>query len=135
MYKNILVPVAFDDEVNSKAALDVAGLLADTDATVTLFHVVEQIPPYALTYVSRDFMIEARKAIEAELQKMSEGMANSKAVVMDGHSGRTILDYAKEDGSDCIVVASHRPGMQSILLGSTAAQVVRHAACAVHVIR
>jgi nucleotide-binding universal stress UspA family protein len=33
------------------------------------------------------------------------------------------------------VIASHRPGMADLLIGSTAAQVVRHAPCAVHVLR
>lgn len=56
-------------------------------------------------------------------------------VVVEGHSGRTILDYAEETGSDLIVIASHRPGMGDMLMGSTATQVVRHAKCAVHVLR
>ena len=56
-------------------------------------------------------------------------------VVVDGHSARTILDYAEEHGVDCIVMASHRPDITDYFLGSTAARVVRHAACAVHVLR
>ena len=56
-------------------------------------------------------------------------------LVVDGHSGRTILDYAADAGSDLIVIASHRPGMGDLLMGSTATQVVRHAKCAVHVLR
>ena len=62
-------------------------------------------------------------------------MPNAKGVVVDGHSGRTILDWAGDNDVSCIVIASHRPGMQNLLLGSTATQVVRHAKCAVHVIR
>jgi nucleotide-binding universal stress UspA family protein len=56
-------------------------------------------------------------------------------VVIEGHSGRSILDHAAENDVDCIIIASHRPGMQDYFLGSTAAQVVRHATCAVHVVR
>ena len=40
-----------------------------------------------------------------------------------------------ETDTDCVVIASHRPGLQDYLLGSTAARVVRHAACSVHVLR
>ncbi len=36
---------------------------------------------------------------------------------------------------DCIVIGSHKPGLSDYLLGSTAARVVRHAPCAVHVYR
>ncbi|WP_170501927.1 universal stress protein, partial [Ruegeria atlantica] len=38
-------------------------------------------------------------------------------------------------GIDCIVLASHKPGMKDFFLGSTAALVVRHARCSVHVLR
>ena len=55
--------------------------------------------------------------------------------MIEGHSGRSILDWAEENGPDLIIIASHRPGMQDLLLGSTASQVVRHARCAVHVVR
>ena len=37
--------------------------------------------------------------------------------------------------ADCIVIGSHKPGLIDYLLGSTAARVVRHAPCAVHVLR
>ncbi|WP_371932559.1 universal stress protein [Pararhizobium sp. IMCC21322] len=46
-----------------------------------------------------------------------------------------MVEYAESNGVDCIIIASHRPGLQDYFLGSTAARVVRHAHCAVHVIR
>ncbi len=52
-----------------------------------------------------------------------------------GHSSRTILDQASENSNDCIVMHSHRPSVQDYFLGSTAAHVVRHAGCSLHVIR
>ena len=62
-------------------------------------------------------------------------LANARVVVIDGPTGRSITNWADETGVDCIVIPSHRPVMSDILLGSTAAWVVRHAHCAVHVIR
>ena len=56
-------------------------------------------------------------------------------VLLNGHSGRTITDHARKIGADCIIVGSHKPGLSDFLLGSTAARVVRHAPCAVHVLR
>ena len=52
-----------------------------------------------------------------------------------GHAYNTILDEAEKSGADLIIIASHRPGLQDYLLGSTAAKVVRHANCSVLVVR
>lgn len=135
MYQNILVPISFEEDRDSAGAINVARLLAGDSGKVTLLHVMEQIPGYAISYVPDNYLVESRQAIEAELRDMAASLPNAESQVIDGHSGRTILDFAEQSGIDCIVIASHRPGMQDLLLGSTASQVVRHAACAVHVIR
>jgi len=135
MYSNILVPVSFDDDRDAAGAIEIAKALAAEGATVTLFHVMEQVPAYALSYITQEHRADSRKAIEAELLKMASEVPGGAALVVEGHSGRTILDWAEQKKVDCIVIASHRPGMQDLFLGSTATQVVRHASCAVHVIR
>lgn len=135
MYKHILVPISFEEGRDAAGALRIAELLADDGGRVTLLHVIERLPSYAVSYMPQDYLKNARAAIETELEQMADGIPGGEAVVIDGHAGRTILDWAEENRPDCIVVASHRPGMQNLLLGSTATQVVRHAACAVHVIR
>ncbi|EBA18701.1 universal stress family protein [Roseobacter sp. SK209-2-6] len=135
MYHNILVPISFDPERDVTAPLKLARVLAVPDAKITLLHVVEQIPSYAISFMPEEFMSEARTALEKELAGLADTLPNAQGVVVDGHSGRTILDWAEQNKPDLIIVASHRPGMQDLLLGSTASQVVRHAACAVHVVR
>lgn len=135
MYSNILVPVSLDDDRDSAGALAIAQAILADGGQITLIHVMEQIPPYAISYIPQEYMDETRRAIDKELAAMATSVPGGKAVVISGHSGRSILDYADKHGTDCIVIASHRPGMQDIFLGSTAAQVVRHAKCAVHVIR
>ena len=135
MYHTILVPISFDPDRDVSAPLKLAKLLATPEASVTLLHVVEQIPSYAISYMPADYMAEARQAIESELSALADTLPNAKGLVIEGHSGRSILDWADQNKPDLIIVASHRPGMQDLLLGSTAAQVVRHAKCAVHVVR
>lgn len=135
MYNNILVPVSFDSERDSKGAMEIAQALSAEGAAVTLIHVMESIPGYAISYMPTEYVSESRKAVEKELAEQGSHLPNAKAVVIEGHSGRTIVDWANENEIDCIVIASHRPGMQDLLLGSTAANVVRHAKCAVHVLR
>ncbi|SRR6056297_664061 len=137
MYKNILVPIAFEEngDAKARASITVAKKLSDEGAHVTLLHVMEQVPGYVITYLPSDYTSAARKAIEDELDSLAEDVPGGTGVVVSGHSGRTILDWADENDVDLIVIASHRPGMQDLLLGSTAAQVVRHAKCCVHVLR
>jgi len=135
MYKNVLVPIAFDDDTKAEAAMDVARQLAGPDGKITLLHVMEHVPSYAISYVPADFLEQARRSVQMELDELAARLDHGAGILVEGHSGRTILDYAEDNDIDCIVIASHRPGMGDLLLGSTAAKVVRHANCAVHVLR
>ena len=135
MYHNILIPVSFDEERDVTGPMKLAEILGTPDAQVTLLHVVEHIPGYAISYMPEDYLAEARDAVQKELEDMAAKLPNAKAVVIEGHSGRSILEWADSNKPDLIIISSHRPGMQDLLLGSTAAQVVRHAQCAVHVVR
>lgn len=135
MYHNILVPISFDEERDVGGSLKLAQLLATPNAKITLLHVIERIPGYAVSYMPPDYMKAARDAVEKEIREMADTIPGARGLVIEGHSGRSILDWADEEKPDLIIVASHRPGMQNLLLGSTATQIVRHARCAVHVVR
>ncbi|MDX1781305.1 MAG: universal stress protein [Thalassovita sp.] len=135
MYENILVPVSFEENRDSIGALEIAEAIRTENGKITLLHVMEEVPGYALTYIPPNFHDSAQESIAEELAKIAGDIKNAEIRVIDGHSGRTIVEYAAENDVDCIVIASHRPGMQNLLLGSTATQVVRHAKCAVHVLR
>ncbi|MBT8417397.1 MAG: universal stress protein, partial [Silicimonas sp.] len=71
----------------------------------------------------------------ALLEEKLAGTKEISAVLVPGHVHSTILEYAEENGVDCIVMGSHKPDLTDYLIGSTAARVVRHAPCAVHVYR
>ena len=135
MYNHILVPVSFDDERNAGASIGVARRLCAAGSRVTLLHVMEQIPSYAINYIPEGFHDKAKAAIVDSLKTMAGDLPEAEAEVIDGHAARSILDWAEQNEADCIVIASHRPGIQDYFLGSTAAQVVRHARCSVHVVR
>lgn len=135
MYDNILVPVSFEADRNAREAMDIAQAIRAEGGKITLLHVMEHLPQYATEYLPPDHLEKARADITSGLTALAENVENAEVVVVEGHSARTILDYADESKVDCIVIASHRPGMQDYFLGSTAARVVRHAKCAVHVVR
>ncbi|MES0881476.1 universal stress protein [Roseibium sp. SCP14] len=135
MYNNILVPVSFETGRDARQALEVAQALRAKDGVITVLHVLEHLPQYASDLLPKDHFDTARKTVIEKLGPLVDGLSDASVVVMEGHSARTILDVSEAQKNDCIVIASHRPGMQDLFLGSTAARVVRHAKCAVHVVR
>ncbi|MDF1619459.1 universal stress protein [Pseudothioclava nitratireducens] len=135
MYSNILVPLALDEDHNPDAALNVARALAAPGARITIMHVKDEVPGFAISYMPEGYGAELKRAIQATLEKLAAEFENGVAVVREGQPYHEIVDYAREAGTDCIVIASHRPGLGDYLIGSTAARVVRHAPCAVMVMR
>ena len=135
MYQHILVAVAFVEESDPEQSLQVAQDLADKTTRVTILHVKDEIPSYAIAYIPNDYEIGLRTAIQEKLDDFAQRFQNGNGQLIEGHSGRTILEWAAANNVDCIVINSHKPGLQDYFLGSTAARVVRHAKCSVHVIR
>ena len=135
MYKNILVTIALDHSHDSASALVIARALAAEGASITALNVLEEIPAYLSQYLPEDNSKNRRSKAEAALKAELGSVADVRPVVVNGHAGTTIVDYATKHQIDCIVIASHRPGLQDYFLGSTASRVVRHAPCAVHVVR
>lgn len=135
MYKNVLVPIALDHERDTKEALSIAKAIAEKGASITALHVMEEVPAYVAQYLPEGQLEDNVHELERRMADELKGEDNIAIKVVSGHAGHAIVDYAKHHGVDCIVVASHRPGLTDFFLGSTAARVVRHAPCAVHVSR
>lgn len=135
MYKNILVPIALDHNANTDKALQVVQALKNAEGTVTLLHVSEPLYATVSQYMPPEVLEDGRKKNQFALRALAESIGGAKTVMLSGSPGVTITDYAKTHQVDLIIVASHRPGLSDYFLGSTAARVVRHAECAVHVVR
>lgn len=135
MYKKILIPVALDNDHDTRAAFQAAHLLADADAQFTLVHAQEPIPAYVASQIPEDVFKNTRHEIQEKLQQLVSDLPGSTGRLISGNPGRAIVDFANDNDIDCIVIASHKPGLENIFLGSTANRVVHHAACSVHVIR
>lgn len=134
MYENILVPMALDHGIG-EAALKVARRLLSDGGRITALHVYEAPQSSVNAYLDKDVVRQAYERARTKLQSRLTDQTDVEAVIVAGHSGRTIVDFASEMSADCIVMGSHRPGLADFFLGSTAARVVRHASCAVHVLR
>ncbi|MEL6617871.1 MAG: universal stress protein [Pseudomonadota bacterium] len=134
MYKKILVPMALDHDV-SPQTLAVARTLAGADGSVIALHVYEAPQGSVAAYLDEEIVHTAFERARETLAAKTRDMEGVTAKLVKGHTYRTIIDYATDHGVDCIVMGSHKPGLSDYLLGSTAARVVRHAPCAVHVCR
>ncbi len=134
MYKKIIVALSLDHGIAALAIETARSLLAEGGEIIAV-HVYE--PPHSSvsTYLAEEDVKSAFQTAKENLAKRVGDTADVKAEMLQGHSGRAITDYAEKIGVDCIVVGSHKPGLQDYFLGSTASRVVRHAPCSVHVLR
>ncbi len=134
MYTKILVPMALDHGISSDT-LAIAELLRGTTGKIVALHVHEAPQGSVSVYLDEDAVQAGFERAKKDLAEKTAKLPNVTPVLITGHSARSIIDYANSNGVDCIVIGSHKPGLRDYFLGSTAARVVRHASCAVHVHR
>lgn len=136
MFNNILVAIDPSHEARPHRALSTAQNLADSaNSEITAITVVEPLPGYMPADLAHDARARAGAAAMKALRTQVGGLSEIKTVVRHGRAAHEIIEHAKEHDVDCIVVASHRPGLTDYLLGSTAGRVVRHSPCTVIVLR
>ena len=140
--QRFLVPVDFSEYANQ--ALDYAlSLASKLDARLTLLHVIQALPlggvdmgvtlPY--TYV-HDLEAEITSSMQAYLERVTAAGLEGEVAVVHGVPFQEIIDTAKAQQVDLIVMGTHgRTGLQHVLLGSVAERVVRLAPCPVLVVR
>ncbi|WP_022726640.1 universal stress protein [Fodinicurvata sediminis] len=136
MYKSVIIPVDLSHSERIQPMVAAARVLAAEDAEILLLNVIEDIPAYVRSQVPQSIRDERDDEVRNQLKKIARDNGLSENImVRTGHAPSEILAAAKQKKSDLIVIASHKPGFGDFLLGSTAARVVRHSACTVHVVR
>jgi nucleotide-binding universal stress UspA family protein len=140
MFKKIIAPIDPADTAIARPALDAAARLASmSDGVIRLVSVRSLMPMTYMEYVPTDFDEITRSETEKTLNEVAAGIALPRdrisTKVRLGSIYGEVLEEAKEFGADLIVLGSHRPSMATYLLGSNATAVVRHALCAVLVVR
>ena len=141
-FQTILVPTDFSSA--AKQAIPYAAHLARPDGEILLVHVME-LPHYPTLFEGTALVVppideNLRKQLEAQLEKSAAEVRDSglrcRSILREGPPTSELLDCAKEQSADLIVIATHGyTGIKHMLLGSTAEQVVRHACCPVLTIR
>lgn len=134
MYQKIIVSLSLDHGIAQKA-IQVARAMRSDGGEIIAVHVYEPLQGSVNAYVTEESVANAVKSAKAALAERVANEPDVESVLIKGHSGRAITDYAEKIGADCIIVGSHKPGLRDFLLGSTAARVARHSPCSVHVLR
>lgn len=141
--KKVLVPIDFSDY--SKSALKYAVNFAKSfNAEIILVYVVEPViypPDFSMGQIAMPSInTEWDDRAKDELQKLAKSeineIANVKTIIKTGKPFVEIIETAKEENIDLIIIATHgHSGVEHILFGSTAEKVVRKAPCPVLTLR
>ncbi len=134
MYDRVLVPMALDHGV-SGTTLTAAKTLCNLGGQITALHVYEAPHSSVSAYLDEEAVRSAWDKAQQRLAEKTASHGDVTTEMVKGRSYRAILEFAEQHDVDCIVVGSHKPGLSDFFLGSTAARVIRHAPCAVHVCR
>ncbi|MGB7288304.1 MAG: universal stress protein [Salaquimonas sp.] len=135
MYKSILVPIDMGHLERAEAMIAAARQLGP-DAELVLANAVETIPSHIQAEIPTEYIVQSKDRARDKLKEIAAKTGGKTTVkTVDGHAASAILELADNLKVDAIVIASHKPGWQDYLIGSTAARVVRHAKCSVLVVR
>jgi nucleotide-binding universal stress UspA family protein len=141
----ILVPTDFSEF--SRPALDYAcAIAARFAAELHLLHVTPDpamIVPEAAAFSVESMQAQAEaqtKEAQKQLAQLpGDGWDNGRPIIREVRTGAAfleILDYAKTQNIDLIVIGTHgRSGLMHVLMGSVAEKVVRKSPCPVLTVR
>ena len=140
MFKKILVAIDLEHDTLVDDLLGVAVDFANTHgAQVHLLNVIGAAQAVVSQFLPENYEKMASKKIAKDLATLAAKVDLTEGVVTSsvrfGNVYQEILAHANKMDADLIIVASHKPNVGDYLLGTTAARVVRHAACSVFVIR
>ena len=144
MYKRILVPTD-GSEITGKAVQSALALARLCGAEICAIGVKEPFPYSAISEmqpVPPQEFYDAQERIAAGHVKVVTEAAAAAGVKCIGHTvealhpWEAILDHAKNQACDLVVMASHgRRGVSALLLGSETQKVLTHSTLPVLVVR
>jgi len=141
--KKILVPTDFS-EAAIKALVYAQAFAIQSTAEILLLHVVEPVfhPIHGAEIVPDRGLIQtellnaSREHRQEFSRKHATGGVPPKLIVAEGIAWEQILETAKTEAADLIILSTHgRTRLRQVLLGSTMERVVRHAGCPVLTVR
>lgn len=144
MFKRILVPTDGSD-ITAKAVTTAVQLAQVHGAQLLTLSVMEPFPYSAVSEIQpvppQEFIDAQQRVASQRVEAVcaaaaAQGMACKGHTVEALHAWEAILDHAKAEGVDLIVMASHgRRGVAALLLGSETQKVLTHADLPVLVVK
>jgi nucleotide-binding universal stress UspA family protein len=144
MYTNILVPTD-GSEITAKAVQNAIALAKTLGAKLTALSIKEPFPYSAISEMQpvppQEFYDAQERIAAARVKAVADAAAAAgvtcAANTMEAvHPWEAIVDHAKVQGCDLIVMASHgRRGVSALLLGSETQKVLTHCAVPVLVVK
>jgi nucleotide-binding universal stress UspA family protein len=144
MYKRILVPTD-GSEITAKAVQTAIELTRLGGGTLLTIGVKEPFPYSAISEMQpvppQEFYDAQQRIADAHVKAVQDaatqaGVACQAHTVEALHPWEAIIDHAKAQGCDLIVMASHgRRGVAAVLLGSETQKVLTHGTLPVLVVR
>jgi nucleotide-binding universal stress UspA family protein len=141
--KSILFPTDFS-EGSAQALQYAVDMSKRYGSKLYVVHVIYDIAKATGWYVPHVSMDEMYKDIQEGAKKELErfgveelaGVKNVERRVITGVPHEEIINFVRANKIDLVIMGTHgRKGIDKILFGSTAAQVVRHAPCPVLTVR
>ena len=142
-FSKILVPTDFSEHA-TEALRIAADLSRRYAAPIRIVYVYEPVS-YPIPDGHVAFMPARVEDAFAELEQrlarardlaLSAGAVSSDTRVLEGFSADEIVDHARDEGFDLIVMGTHgRRGLAHVVLGSVAERVLRSACCPVLTVR
>lgn len=132
MFEKILVATDGSEhgEKAAKIAIELAKL---SGGTITAIYVADtsrtsHLPDDMLLFSIRELLLkEGNEALDFVENQAKEAGVNFERALVEGNPGEEIINYAKKNEDDIIIMGSvGRTGMDKFLLGSVAEKVVRN---------
>ncbi len=135
----VLLPIDLGQDAATERVMEQAKALSErAETTFLLLYVMDEIPSFVEAEIPSELLSSHEANAREQLRECARAYGledRSEPLVRRGPAHHEIVKAAEEAGADLIVMPSHQPSGADILLGSTAASVIRHAHCSVMVLR
>ena len=128
--KTILFPTDFST-FSEAALIQATSLARDSGAKLLILH-IEEPPKAYIGGMYAGYLEPTRMEIVEMLEQIKPDTVEYEHSLVGGDPATEIVRVAQERGADLIVMGTHgRTGLQRMLTGSVAEEVVRRATCPV----
>ncbi len=137
--KKILFPIDFAENYDSLLPW-VSTFVEKFDATLYVVFVAQDLSSYSTFYVphgniqsfQEEALASAKKRMDTAVKEQFKNFSKVETVVLMGSPADKILELAKKENIDLIIMGAHgRKGLERALFGSVADKVVSGALCPV----